>query len=100
MGTEKVDKCDGFGTTEGDYVYADIGGDCVSTYPAIGTGDIGTAYPTHRELKPQTFAEIHAMRVIDELWKMYEEEHEFETKFDLLRAISNAVTVLHMVKGE
>jgi len=99
MGTEKMDKCDGFGTTEGDYVYPTYCGrsigDCVSSCTAIERP--GSATPT---LKPMSLAEIHASRVIDELWKMYEEEHGLETKFDLLRAISNTVTVLHKVKGE
>ena len=94
MGTEKMDKCDGFGTTEGDYVYADIGGDCVSTYPAIGTGDIGTAHPTHWGLKPQTFAEIHASRVIDELWKMRENEYSGKGRIEILDAITNAAYYL------
>lgn len=92
MGTEKVDKCNGFGTTDGDYVYplgGELIGGCVSTAPA-----------NDRTLKPMSIAESHAMRVIDELWKMYEEEDDFETKFDLLRAISNTVNVLHRVKGE
>jgi hypothetical protein len=94
MGTEKMDKCDGFGTTEGDYVYPTCGesiGGCVSNCHTIGS-----ATPT---LKPQTFAEIHASRVIDELWRTYGSEHDREAQFEILRAITNAVTVLHMVRG-
>lgn len=99
METEKVDKCNGFGTTDGDYVYP-------TRMESIGCGGVNTSYVIERPgsatpaLRPQTFAEIHASRVIDELWKMYEEEDDFETKFDLLRAISNTVNVLHRVKGE
>jgi len=99
MGTEKMDKRDGFVITDGDYVYP-------TRRESIGCGGVNTSYVIERPgsatpaLRPQTFAEIHASRVIDELWKMYEEEHGFETKFDLLRAISNTVTVLHKVKGE
>lgn len=92
MGTEKMDKSEGFVTTGGDYAYplgSETIGGCVSTAPA-----------NDKTLKPMSIAESHAMRVIDELWKMYEEEDDFETKFDLLRAISNTVNVLHRVKGE
>lgn len=99
MGTEKMDKGNGFGTTEGDYVYPPYCersiGDCVSSCTAIKWP--GSATPT---LKPMSLAEIHASRVIDELWKMYEREPNGSDKFDILRAVTNAVTVLHRVKAE
>ena len=90
MGNEKMDKCNGFGITEGDYVYGEAIGDCVSSCTAIGGA--GSATPT---LKPMSLAEMHASRVIDELWKMYENESSGKGKIEILDAIANAAYYLN-----
>lgn len=65
-----------------------------------------TAYPMVEEcirsvepaLKPASIPEAHVYRVIDELWKMYNAEHDKEAKLDILRALLNGVTTLQMVR--
>jgi hypothetical protein len=87
MGTEKMDKSEGFVTTGGDYAYplgGELIGGCVSTAPA-----------NDKTLKPMSIAESHAMRVIDELWKMYENEPSGKGKVEILDAITNAAYYLN-----
>ena len=87
METEEMDKCNGFGTTDGDYVYplgSETIGGCVSTAPA-----------NDKTLKPMSIAESHAMRVIDELWKMYENEPSGKGKIEILNTITNAAYYLN-----
>jgi hypothetical protein len=88
MGTEKMDKCEGFGTTAGDYSYP-LGGE-------IGGGNYGTATNTKpTPVNPVSVAATHIMRVIDELWRMYENESSGKGKIEILDAITNAAYYLN-----